>query len=332
MGVQVTRGRTALTGALACLLLVPGVRVASAADRYAVVVTGASGGPAYAEKYDRWRRAFVTILRDQFAYPDDHIVVLAEQEAPGVRPADRDHVRAALADLAGRVAEDDVVMIVLVGHGTAFVGEAPKFNLVGPDLSSAEWARLVAPIRGRLVFVNTTAGSYPFLRDLAAKGRIVVTATDATSQQFETSFPEFFLGAFGESGADGDKNGRVSIWEAFRYASARVSARFTEQGRLATERALLDDTGAGLGREADAEGPDGALAQVTFMQPERVTAAGAGDDPALGGLMARRSSLVSQLELLRASRASQPPAEYDAELERLLLELARLDRQLRDQP
>ena len=44
-------------------------------------------------------------------------------------------------------------------------------------------------------------------------------------------------------------------------------------GQLATERPLLDDTGDGVGREAGAPGPDGAVAQVTYLQPEARIAA-----------------------------------------------------------
>ena len=37
--------------------------------------------------------------------------------------------------------------------------------------------------------------SYPVLRKLAAPGRIVVTATDSTAQEFETVFGEWFVKA-----------------------------------------------------------------------------------------------------------------------------------------
>src|SRR6266853_2329320 len=70
-------------------LAVLAVNVASsvaAGDNYALVVTGASGGEAYASKYDGWRRAFVSTLREKFGYPADHVVVLAEREEPGVVP------------------------------------------------------------------------------------------------------------------------------------------------------------------------------------------------------------------------------------------------------
>ena len=64
------------------------------------------------------------------------------------------------------------------------------------------------------------------------------------------------------------KNGRVSIWEAFTYASAGVRQWFEQKGQLPTERPLLDDTGAGIGREAQNPGTDGAIARVTYLEPD----------------------------------------------------------------
>ena len=69
----------------------------------------------------------------------------------------------AMATLRARATKDDVVLVLLIGHGTAENDEA-KFNLVGPDLSALEWADLVRPIAGRLVFIDTASGSFPFLR------------------------------------------------------------------------------------------------------------------------------------------------------------------------
>ena len=118
--------------------------------------------------------------------------------------------------------------MILIGHGTA--DDEAKFNLVGPDLSSAEWADVLKPIPARIVVVNTTGGSFPFMRRLAAKGRIVLTATDSAAQQFETVFPEFFVKAFDDPAADDDKNARVSIWEASNYASRAVHQWFEQRG------------------------------------------------------------------------------------------------------
>jgi hypothetical protein len=126
----------------------------------------------------------------------------------------------------------------------------------------------VKPIAARLVFVNTTAGSSSFLRKVAGRNRVVVTATNATAQRYTTVFPEFFVAAFEGAGGDADGDGRVSMWEAFEYASAGVRTWFRDQGQPATERALIDDTGVGAGREAGDAGADDGLARRTYLEPD----------------------------------------------------------------
>lgn len=309
------------------LVIIASASSALAGERYALIITGASGGPQFAKKYDAWRVSFITTLRSTFDYPADHVLVLAEEEGAGVKRATRDNVRAALADLRRRAAKDDVVLVLLIGHGTVADREDAKFNLVGPDLTADEWVDLVKPIAGRLVFVNTTSGSFPFIHKLSGRNRIVLTANDSAAQQFETVFPDYFLKAFGDPAADLDKNGKVSIWEAFSYASAGVRGWFEARGQLATERPLLDDTGNGAGREANTPGPDGPVAQVTYLQPEAVIPATG--DAELASLLRRRAELESDLELIRARKPTLAPDEYELTLEKLLLELARLDRQIR---
>ena len=158
---------------------------------------------------------------------------------------------------------------------------------------------------------------------LSGPGR-KVTATDSAAQQFETVFPEFLLKAFDDPAADEDKNGRVSIWEAFSYASAAVRRWFEQHGQLSTERPLLDDNGDGVGREAQSPGSDGALARTIYLAPEP---SGPGDPE----LLKRRAALEQQLDELRTRKASSPnPSQLDSEIERLLIEIAQLSRQLRD--
>src|SRR6185503_2359794 len=100
----------------------------------------------------------------------DRIITLAEHEGDGVQQATRQNVHRALADLRKRMTKDDQLVVLLIGHGTTLDGEEAKFNLIGPDLNAGEWSDLLRPLPGRLVFVNTTGASYPFLRKLAGKG------------------------------------------------------------------------------------------------------------------------------------------------------------------
>ncbi len=300
---------------------------AAAGDNYALVVTGASGGEPYAKKYDGWRRSFVTTLREKFLYPADHVIVLAEKEEAGVARATREQVQRTLTDLRTRLTADDLLVVLLIGHGSlaeGSSGEDAKFNLVGPDLSASEWGSLLQPLAARLVFVDTTSVSFPFMRKLAGPGRIVVTATDSTAQEFETVFAEWFVKALTEMSADTDKDGRISLFEAFTYASAGVRRSYDEQNQLPTERPLLDDDGDGIGREAQGPGSDGMLARRIYLQ-----AAGEPVDAPRRALAARQAALEAQVESLKARRPSMAPDAYQAELERLLLELARVSAELR---
>ncbi len=309
--------RAAVFALLGIALSVPSL----AGENYALVLTGASSGDPYAAKYTAWRRSFVSTLRTKFAYTDDHVIVLAERASVGDVPdvsvgaATRDEVRRTLVDLRSRLTKDDQLIVLLVGHGTTAEGPRgadAKFNLAGPDLRASDWADLLKPLTARLIFVDTTAASFPFLRQLAGPGRIVITATDSTAQEFETVFGEFFVRAFDDPSADADKNGRVSVFEAFTYASGAVRAWFEQRGQLPTERALIDDSG------------DGAVARATFLQPPAAAAA-----PGAASVARRQRELESLIDDLKRRRSSMPPAAYDAELERLLLELARVSAQSR---
>ena len=296
-----------------------------AGEHYVLVVTGASGGEPYAAKYAAWQQSFISMLRTRLAYPEDHVIAMAETAGEGTRAATGEQVRQMLVDFRGRLTQDDQLLVLLIGHGTVADGsrgEDAKFNLVGPDLRASEWADLLKPIAARIVFVDTTAASFPFLRQLAAPGRIVITATDSTAQQFETAFGEFFVRAFEDPSADADKNGRVSVFEAFTYASAAVRAWYEQHGQLPTERPLIDDDGDGAGHEAWNPSPDGALARATFLQPPPIPG-----DAVAAAAVRRQHELESQIDDLKRRRASMAPADYDTELERLLLELARVTAQ-----
>lgn len=299
---------------------------AAAGERYAIIITGAAGGETYARKYADIRTRFAATLRETFAYTPDHVFVLGEQETQGMQKATRENVQRLLADLRKRLTKDDQLLVFLVGHGTTDSEEA-KFNLIGPDLSASEWAELLNPIPGRIVFVNTSGASFPFLRKLARRGHVVLTATDSVAQQFETVFPEFFVKAFEDEAADADKSGRVSIWEAFTYASAAVRQWFEQKGELPTERPMLDDTGGGVGREAAAPGVDGALARTTYLEPEPTVELPS--DAALATLVKRRAAIELALEDLKARKETLPADQYDAELERILTELARVSLQIK---
>ena len=156
---------------------------------------------------------------------------------------------------------------------------------------------------GRLVIVNTTEASFPFLERLAGENRIVITATDSAAQKYATVFPDYFAKAMSEASSDLDKNGRTSIFEVFAAASAAVKQHYEQRGQLTTERAVFDDNGDGVGREAEAPGPDGALARLLYLDAETPAAA---NDPELAALLHRRRELEADAEALKLKKSVMP--------------------------
>ena len=305
------------------VLMVP-VR-ADASERYALIITGALGEPTYAEQYAQWRQQAVTALLEKLAVDERKVFTLLDG-GDETHSATAANVRRVLGTLRSSVTADDVLLVLLIGHGS-FDGVEAKFNLVGPDLSSADWAGLLKPIAGRVVVVNTTAASFPFVEQLAGQRRIVITATDSVAQRFDTVFPEFFIRALTDPAADIDKNGRVSVWEAFTAASMGVRRYYTQRGTLATERALIDDDGDGVGREAGGEGKDGSASSRLYFDPDVVGAAPT--DEVLLGLLQRRAALQIDVDDLKQRRQLMTPDEYQQEFEKLMLDLARISRDIR---
>ncbi len=313
---------------LAAIATVGGAPAVEADERFALVVSGASGGEPYAAQQAKWRAALASALRERLGIDAGRITVLGEGDAsgpPGGGPATAAELRRAFTSYA-RLKQEDLLLVVLIGHGTADPEEA-KFNLVGPDLSAAEWRDLIRPIRGRVVFVNTSSASFPFLERLSGPRRVVITATDSIAQKFVTVFPEYFIQALVDPAADIDKNERISIWEAFSAASLAVRQHYEQRGQLTTERALLDDNGDGVGREAATPGGDGSLASRLYLDthvgPEVAT------DPVLVELLQRRAALEAEVDELRARKPLMPAADYAAEFERLMIDLARVSRDIR---
>jgi hypothetical protein len=298
---------------------------ASAGQRFALIVAGASGGPEYVAQYGRWTSDLSTSLIANLKFDPSLVTVLSETSG-SESASTAANVRRAIASTAAKMTRDDLLLIVLIGHGT-FDGTDAKFNLVGRDLESTEWADLLRQLPGRLVIVNTAAASFPFLERLAGPRRIVVTATDSAAQRFDTIFPEYFIQSIADVAADLDKNGRISVWEAFAAASTSVRRHYQQAGQLSTERALLDDNGDGIGNEFSTPHDDGSLASRTYLDESLPGAAPT--DEVLLKLLQRKAMLEAEVDDLKIRKAFLSASEYAKEFERIMIDLAQVSHDIR---
>src|SRR6185369_13493337 len=112
--------------------------------------------------------------------------------------------------------------LVLLGHGT-FDGKDSKFNLRGPDLPSADLAKLMEPFQRPTAVIAAFAASAPFLNKLSGKGRVVIASTRSGHEQNYSRFGEYISGAIADPEADLDKDGQTSLLEAFLMAARRLT-------------------------------------------------------------------------------------------------------------
>lgn len=288
-----------------------------------VLIVGAEGTPEYGKEFTTWADRWVAAAKSQSAS-----LVQLGREGSSSNPDDRTQLISLIQNQPRE--GNDPLWIVMIGHGT-YDGKDAKFNLRGPDISDTELAEWLRPIRRPLVVIDCASSSGPYLNRLAGKGRVIITATRTGSEVQYSRFGDYMSSAISDSTADLDKDGETSLLEAFLSASHQTLEFYKGASRLATEHALMDDNGDGLG--VTAEWFDGLRATraardgapIDGTRAHQMSLVLSPSEQALPQeARVRRDQLEMQVEALRAKKKTLSETQYYAQLEPLLLQLARL--------
>ncbi|MEX0718756.1 MAG: hypothetical protein WD066_19335 [Planctomycetaceae bacterium] len=306
--------------------------LAAASRADVLLVLGAEGTPEYGAQFRTWAARWQAAAsrggaRITLIGSDDRNA--ATSDATG---SDRELLRNHITELA-RDAEtgNRPLWIVLIGHGTFDRREA-KFNLRGPDVSAVELADWIEAVARPLAIVECASASGPFVEALSRPGRVVVTATKSGSEADFARFGDQFSRALLDPEADLDQDEQTSLLEAFLFAARRTAEFYEQEGRLATEHALLDDNGDGRGARADdfrgvrpraaaLDGdalPDGLVAHQWHLVPNRA------DAELSEEARRRRDELERKLFHLRERKPELEEGQYLRRLESIAVELAML--------
>ncbi len=314
--------------ALLCISLAKGQQVpiagsettpSTSTDQRVIVALGAPGREEYGAQFAHWAEQWkLAAAHADFTW--------VEGDRAGVSP--KSQIQSHLNELIER-SDISEIWLVLIGHGT-FDGKRAKFNLRGKDLDAAELSSWLKPLKQRLVIVNCASSSSPFINSLSGPNRIVVSSTRSGYEYNFSRFGGFLASSIADVVNDLDKDGQTSLLEAFCSASQSVSAAYQEDNRLATEHALIDDNGDGLGTPADwFEGirtirqpkqgiADGLAANQVFLKRRGL------EQSLTPELRSRRDALESRLERLRGMKTQMNEQAYLARIEPILIELAKL--------
>jgi hypothetical protein len=318
-----TAPAVSMLAAALVLFLFPGSSLAQTNDqRTIVIVVGAAGEPQFGEQFSQWAG-----LWKQAAAKGGlkTLVVGEEKENP---TNDRTRLLTVLTNEAAK--PDGELWLVFIGHGT-YDGRSAKFNLRGPDMSAADLAAVLKPCRRPLAVIQCASASGPFINALSGPDRVIITATRSGYEVNATRFGGYLAKAIADPAADLDKDGQTSLLEAFLLASREVAQFYKESGRLATEHALLDDNGDGLGTSADwfrgvravktaanGKSVDGVRAHQFHLIRSEV------EQELSPAARVRRNELEKQLSELRSWKESLPEDDYYRQLEDILVKIARL--------
>ncbi len=237
-------------------------------------------------------------------------------------------IRESFGQITTDAVADDNLVVFLVGHGT-FDGADYKINLPGPDLSGVELAALLDRVKAKKqLVINTTSASGASVTALQKPNRVVITATKSGTERNATVFARFWVEALRDPGADADKNETVTAIEAFRYADQKTVQYYERNKRIATEHAVLEDTGQGEAvRNPTSDNGHGLVASRTPLL--RIGAAQrAAADPAKQKLLTQKEEVEQKIDQLKYNKAAMNVADYRKQLQVLLVELAKVQKEI----
>jgi hypothetical protein len=302
---------------IALVLLLPGTALA---DSSALILRGVAGSPEHEQKFEKWTAGTAKALIDKFGFSSDRVIVLTDKKTAQAE------IQKAFATLKQQLKPADTFFLFFIGHGSGEDGQY-KFNISGPDYTTDDYNKLFSTLAvGRIVIVAGTPASGASLEKFAGKNRVVITATRSGQEGNDIVFYEYFLEALQNSGADEDKDQKVSVWEAFKYAVSATERFYKEEGRLATEHAQISDNGAEKTDIKAKEPP--LLARATSFQVDRPAVSG---DPKVQALLNERKEIEQRVEALRINKNSMQEADYNKQLEELLVQLALKNQEIRQQ-
>lgn len=226
--------------------------------RHALILCGHPGDAEHAKSFAATVEKLREGLTTTVGVPPARQHVVFGSDAPkdvagATGPATREAVAAAVAGVVKALGPDDGLWVISLGHGH-HDGRQAWWNLPGPDLSAAEFAKLFAGVTCKeQVFVMTASLSGYFVAPLARRDRVVIAATEADAETNETAYAAAFAQVLAAgltlADHDADKDGRLTLFDLYVAVAREVAQTYATAEQVATEHAQLDDDGDGVGHE-----------------------------------------------------------------------------------
>ncbi len=199
-----------------------------------LIVSGVAGEPQYADVFFKQATTMIDALKTRFGVPDSDIVYLAEnpaRDAARIKAAStKENVERELTALGARSKTGDVLFVMLIGHGSGDDQATSKFNVPGPDITAADFARMLDPVGGPIIaIVNAASASGGFIATLSGPNRVIATATKSDMEKQPDALRDLLRAGVRERrGRCGQGRPRLGA-RGVRVRAARSRARLRER-------------------------------------------------------------------------------------------------------
>ncbi|MBN1806354.1 MAG: hypothetical protein JW837_13985 [Sedimentisphaerales bacterium] len=173
-----------------------------------------------------------------------------------------------LKNITNRIETKDRFVFYYIGQAN-IVADKLRFNLPGRDITHEKLAEWIKPIKASsMLLVLDCPGAGMAVKSLTGKGRIIIGASTA-EQPYSTRFSEYFIPSLLDNESDTDGDGKISLLEAFTYASKQLDDWYFEKLFLKTETPILEDNADGFPSQQpwmyQKENTDGRQASKFFL-------------------------------------------------------------------
>ena len=96
---------------LVTLLLLLSPLAAAAETRWAVIISGASGGEKYAEQMRDWREGLRSALVDRYGFKSEHVRLLVDESTAAGEKGSGANVRKMFTEIKKAGTKDDFVLV-----------------------------------------------------------------------------------------------------------------------------------------------------------------------------------------------------------------------------